>query len=76
MTNWIGPTIRKIREEKQMSMFELSIIAGVSESTIQKIETNIVRCRVDILETILNALGHEIDVMCIEGKHGSSKTQH
>lgn len=60
----IGDRIKKIREEKKMSMSELAEKAGVAKSYLSSIERNIqTNPSVQFLEKITDVLGVPVDTL-------------
>ncbi len=53
-------TLREIREKNYLSRRMLADLAGVSESTIVRIEEGKSRTREDIAEKVIKALGNKI----------------
>lgn len=58
-TDW-GKTIRTLREVRQMTRFELSEAAGISESHLKKIESGSRRPGIDTYQKIIDVLGVDI----------------
>ena len=54
------PTLRDIREENYISRRELADLAGVSDSTIVRLEYGSNKTTREIAEKVLNALGKKI----------------
>jgi len=69
MTNDInfpwGNLIREIRKEKNISITQLSELAGVARTTIGSIERSSCNTTVQVLEKILFALDYELEAMVI-----------
>jgi len=65
------PTLREIREEHYISRKQLADLAGVSESTIVRIEDPKHRTTYDIAEKVVAALskkvGRELTLSAIDG---------
>jgi predicted transcriptional regulator len=65
------PTLREIREKNYLSRRMLADLAGVSESTIVRIEEGKSRTREDVAEKVLKALsnkiGQQITINDVEG---------
>lgn len=60
----IGDRVKKIREEKKMSMSELAEKAGVAKSYLSSIERNIqTNPSVQFLEKITDVLGVPVDTL-------------
>lgn len=55
--NTIGPRIRKLRRDKNMTLSQLAEFAGCTNATISKIERNKMTPSVSVLKGIVNALG-------------------
>lgn len=67
------PTLKDIREEYYLSRKKLANLAGVSESTIVRMEAAISKTTKDVAEKVLNALSKETGqifiISDIEGLH-------
>ena len=55
----IGKELRRIREEKKLSLREVGAIAGITFQSVNKIESGKYSVTVDTLEKICNAIGAE-----------------
>jgi len=60
----IGPKIKELRKEKNMTQVQLSEIAGISRVTFGKLERGEVSSiSVKTLDIILDALDYEVDIV-------------
>lgn len=59
----IGPKIKSLRKEKNMTQVQIAKISGISRVTLGKLERGEVNnVSIKTLDIILNALSHEIDI--------------
>lgn len=58
----IGDRIIELRNKKGLTQDELAELSGVSRRTIQGIEWGDFSARVDILDKLVKALGHTIEI--------------
>jgi|TARA_R110002020_G_scaffold2488_1_gene11674 transcriptional regulator with XRE-family HTH domain len=61
-----GYLIREIRQERNISIKQLSQLADISESTAGCLERKMQRSTIQTLEKILFALGYELEAMAID----------
>jgi len=57
----IGKTIKIMRREKKMSTYDLSRKTGISQSTISKLENGKKKADIELLLSISDALGTDIN---------------
>lgn len=67
--NTIGPRIRKLRRDKNMTLSQLAEYAGCTNATISKIERNKMTPSVSVLKGIVNALGLTLAEFLTEENH-------
>jgi transcriptional regulator with XRE-family HTH domain len=64
---WIGQTIKDLREELGWTQNHLGGVSGVHPLTILRIEQAQRYGSVAKIEALLNAMGHEIEIVRIDG---------
>ena len=58
-----GEILRACRAHANYSQMSLSVESGISQTTIQEIESGKRDCRVSTLEALLNTMGYELEVL-------------
>ena len=61
----IGQKIKELREEKNLTQYELSQKAGVGLRTVSNIELGAFNARLDTLQKIASALDCTVDIISI-----------
>ncbi|MBC8322077.1 MAG: cupin domain-containing protein [Candidatus Marinimicrobia bacterium] len=67
--NTIGPRIRKLRRDKNITLSHLAEFAGCTNATISKIERNKMTPSISVLKGIVNALGLTLAEFLTEENH-------
>lgn len=74
-TDW-STLIRELREEAGLSQRELAKRAAVNRSTIRRIESGDARGDIDSLETLMGALGYELEVVVQSAPASQKERRH
>jgi len=61
-----GQILRACRKHRKRSIMDLSVVTGVSPSTIGEVERGQRDCLVSTFEKLLDELGYELEVMEME----------
>lgn len=62
----IGRQLRKLREERRMSLRDLEKATGIHHTNLSEIERNEKGFNIDTLTTIAGALGYQITLQPVE----------
>ena len=71
----VGETLRDARKKQCLSLRRLSVISGVSKSTIQRVETG-GDCGIDSLAAICKALGLDHDDVVMQAVNECQDREH
>ena len=70
MSNLIGDRVKKLRQEKKMSLSELALQAGVAKSYLSSLERNLqTNPSIQFLEKISTVLGVPVDSLILEHRN-------
>ena len=59
----IGRRIEELRKQSGLSQRDLATRCGIAQSTVYRIEAGKFAVRLDLLESIANALGKKVDLV-------------
>ena len=71
--HWHSKIIFELRHQVGMTQQELALEAGVSSSTVYKIENGLAMGQFDTVEKIFDALNHDLEVLPRDGTEESFK---
>ena len=66
MSHWTTKLINELRRERGLTLFQLSIEAGVPRQTIQNVELGEHVPSVVVVDKLLMALGHELEAQPLD----------
>jgi XRE family transcriptional regulator, master regulator for biofilm formation len=70
VSNLIGDRVKKLRQEKKMSLSELALQAGVAKSYLSSLERNLqTNPSIQFLEKISTVLGVPVDSLILEHRN-------
>ena len=58
-----GDLIKELREEQGLTQRQLATRAGVNRTTLRRIESKRARGDIDVIETLLDFLGYELEAI-------------
>jgi transcriptional regulator with XRE-family HTH domain len=75
MASFWGQLIKGLREAQGMSQRRLASYAKINRSTLRKLEDGHAGVAIEIVETILQVLGYELDAITAENKKEAMNRQ-
>lgn len=67
--NWWCNVIKKLRNEQGITLMELSLRTNITQSYLSRIENGKHTVSIAKLDKILNALGHELEIIPTQAIH-------
>ena len=67
--NWWCNVLKKLRIEQGLTLMELSLRTGVTQSYLSRLENGKHTVSIAKLDKILNALGHELEIVPTQAIH-------
>tara|TARA_R110000796_G_scaffold205144_1_gene321177 strand:+ start:215 stop:472 length:258 start_codon:yes stop_codon:yes gene_type:complete len=64
--NWWCIVLKKLRNDQSITLMELSMRTGVTQSYLSRLENGKHTVSIAKLDKILNALGHQLEIVPVE----------